>query len=294
MAREPRRRSFSRRTQYTLFAGYVIAAVGVVVGLALVVIQRVAPSAFSAIEGVVLDATAPVGLAGRSVARGFDGVVTDVSGYVFAGSQNATLKAELAVARQKLIRARALEHENRRLKALARLATTEPLPIATARIIGSSGTGQRRYATLAAGSRDGVRPGMPVRSSDGLVGLVSLSGRFAARVLLLTDAASSVPVLVARTGLPALAVGRGDGTLDARAIVGGGTPFRKGDLLVTSGTGGIYPPNIPVALVTTVDRDVAVARPLADPAALDFAVVTRPFGPIMILPPTIPQVEDGR
>ena len=56
--------------------------------------------------------------------------------------------------------------------------------------------------------------------------------------------------------------------------------------MVTSGAGGIYPPDVPVALVKIERRDLAVARPLADPAALDFAVVLPPFvAPDPVLPP---------
>jgi len=132
---------------------------------------------------------------------------------------------------------------------------------------------------LAAGSSSGIRVGQPVRAPEGLIGRVVESGRHASRVLLVTDAANNVPVQLVRNGTPALATGRGDGTLEIKPLEVGENPFRKGDVLVTSGVGGIYKPGIPVAIVAIADRDITVARPLADPARIDFAIVQNIYEP---------------
>jgi rod shape-determining protein MreC len=76
-----------------------------------------------------------------------------------------------------------------------------------------------------------------------------------------------------RTGEAGLGEGRGDGALEIHSTVVGGPGFRRGDLLVTSGVGGVYPPDLPVAVVTSVGGEIATARPLAEPAKLDFALV---------------------
>jgi rod shape-determining protein MreC len=119
-----------------------------------------------------------------------------------------------------------------------------------------------------------------VRSADGLVGRVIETGHWASRVLLVSDGASNVPVRLVRDGTPAIAAGHGDGTIDLKTLELGKNPFRRGDVLVTSGTGGVYPPNVPVAVVTSVDGDRTVAKPLADPASLDFAIVLQIFQPL--------------
>lgn len=268
-----RGRGFSRRIQYGLFFGYVVAIVGVVVGIALILIARYEPLAFQGIRGLALDLTAPISGAGRRVVGGADSVGGDIGGVLTAGRRNAALQAELAALRRQAIGARAIAYENMRLKRALHLIETEIRPIAAARIVGSDLGGSRRYATLAAGSAEGVRPGQPVRGPDGLIGRVAQTGRHAARVVLLTDAGSTVPVRVVRTGQPALAEGHGDGWLDIRATATGGQPFRRGDLLVTSGTGGVYPPGLPVAVVIGASGEIGNARPLADPAALDLALV---------------------
>ena len=108
------------------------------------------------------------------------------------------------------------------------------------------------------------------------------------QVLLLTDVENVVPVRRARDGLPALATGRGNGDLDVRTLNIANNPFKPGDILVTSGTGGLYPPNIPVAIVVRRQDDGALARPLADPAKVDAVAVLRPYTPDNIEAQAVP------
>lgn len=281
-----RRPGFSRRVQISLFLGYVIAVAGAVLGLGLVLLARFDPQSFALLRGAAIDVSAPVTSGGRAVVRSVEAGGSAIGAYFRAGSQNRALREELARAQRRLIHAKATEAENRRLKKLLGLLENRIRPIAVARLIGSDPTAHRRFATLAAGRMAGVRAGQPVRSADGLVGRVFETGQFASRVLLLTDAGSAVPVKITRSGAAALATGRGDGGLDLRALVGSGTPFKKGDVAVTSGTGGVYAPNIPVAVVIRTDGEHALAWPLADPARLDFATVEPVF-----VPPLPPRVD---
>ena len=154
-----------------------------------------------------------------------------------------------------------------------------PEAVAAGRVVGSSFSSPRRYAILSVGSSDGVRIGMPVRSPDGLVGRVLDAGRLASRVMLVSDRQSVVPARLLRTGVPVIAEGRGDGTIDVRPLEVGRNPFKRGDILVTSGTGGLYPPLIPVARIVRLDDDGAIAVPLADPANTSFAIVEPPYEP---------------
>ena len=274
-----RRLGFSRKAHLGLFLSYVIAIGAAIVALLLLAISIVDPRGFSALRGAALDVTSPVASAGRSVVGFFTGIGDGISNYWQAGSQNEELKQELAATRRELIRRQALEFENRRLFALLGLARNVQDEVTVARIVGSTYDSPRRLATLAAGSAAGVLPGMPVRSPDGLIGRVLETGRWAARVMLVTDGASNVPVRLVRDGTPALAVGRGDGTIELRTLEVGQNPFRRGDILVTSGVGGLFPPDIPVAMVFASENDVAVARPVADPARMDVALVLRIFQP---------------
>jgi len=280
-----RRRGFSRRVQYGLFAGYVVAIFGILLGAALLLVAHLDPRAFGTLRGIVVDAGALFTGVGRSGMEVAHDAGDTIAAYFDAASQNRALKEELARERRAVIAAKAITAENARLKKLARLYEHLPAPILSARLIGSTPTGQRRFATLSAGSAEGIRPGMTVRSPEGLVGRVYETGIFASRILLLTDGETAVPVRITRNGVAALATGQGDGTMEIRALIAGGRPLRRGDLAVTSGTGGVYSPNIAVAVVTAVSGDRATAHPLADPARADFATVYPIFqAPVAELP----------
>ena len=279
-----RRPGFSRRAQYGLFLGYVLAVAGILFAVLLLIVVRIDPQGFAALRGAGIDVTAPVSSGARSVVRLFTGTGRAVGDYFVAASQNAELKRQLRESRRRIIEARAIEFENRRLKQLLRLTREVPDEVATARIVGSTFSSSRRLATLVAGSASGVRIGQPVRAAEGLIGRVIELGRYASRVLLITDASSTIPVQLVRNGIPALASGRGDGTMELKTLEVGQNPFKIGDMVVTSGVGGIYPPRIPVAVVTRADPDITIARPLANPASIDFAVVQNIYQPAAASP----------
>src|SRR5690348_8562403 len=185
------------------------------------------------------------------------------------------------MARQ-IIKANAVILENRQLKAVLQLRERSRATVAVGRIVGSSFSSPRRFAILSAGTKDGVRIGMPVRSPDGLVGRIIDSGALASRVLLVSDRANIVPAQPLPGGLPVIAQGRGDGTIDVRPLEVGRNPFKRGDIIITSGTGGLYPPLVPIARIVKLDDDGAVALPLADPANTSFAIVEPPFEPAAV------------
>jgi rod shape-determining protein MreC len=270
-----RRPGFSRRAQYGLFFGYVLAIGGVLVAIGLLILARSSPDGFNAVRGVALDVTSPVTEGGRGAVRAASEGGSRVSDYFGAGTRNAELRDEIKRMRVQILKARATEFENRRLKQLLGLREQIEDEVALARIVSSSFDSSRRLATLSAGAAQGVKVGQPVRAPEGIVGRIVETGRWASRVLLITDGASNVPVQLVRNGLPALATGRGDGTIDIKPLEVGKNPFRPGDLFMTSGVGGIFAPGIPVAIVIRVNRDETIARPIADPARIDYAIVQR-------------------
>ena len=274
MAPPPNRRSgYSRRAQYTNFLGYIAGVAGALLGGALLLIAIANPSAFSSLRSLGSDATAPVaGAAASGRAHGYD-LFGAIGGYFSAARQNAGLKRELAAARVRLVESQALAEENRRLKALLRLDDSQPPPVTFARLVASSASSTRRFATLSAGTSDGVAIGMPVRSPLGLVGRVLEVGHATSRVLLITDGESVVPVRRASDSLPGFAQGMSDGRVQIRLISLGINPLKPGDAFVTSGSGGLYRPGTPFALVESLTRDGAIARVLSDPAASDYVAV---------------------
>lgn len=276
------RPGWSRRAQYGLFFGFIAAVAGVAIGLILLALSLIAPRSFASIRGSALDVVAPITGALDEVNATANGLISGAGDHWNAAGQNASLKQERDALRQQIIRARAVLQENRQLKAALQLRERSPQTIATGRIVGSSFTSPRRFAILSAGQRDGVEVGMPVRSPSGLVGRIIDAGQLASRVLLVSDRANIVPARLLRGGNPVISQGRGDGTIDLRPLEVGRNPFRPGDIVVTSGTGGLYPPLIPLGRIVRLDDDGAIAVPLADPASVSFAIVEPAYEPAAI------------
>ena len=276
------RPGWSRRAQYGLFFSFLAVIAGIIIGLVLLAISLAAPAAFANIRGMALDVTGPVASTLHSVTATAEGMVTGADDYWDAARQNGELKRERKAMLQRMVEAKAIMQENLQLKATLELRQHSRNTVAVGRIVGSSFNSPRRFAILSAGSSDGIAEGMPVRSPDGLVGRIIDAGQLASRVLLISDRSSIVPARLLRSGIPVIAQGRGDGTIGVRPLEVGRNPFRRGDIIITSGTGGLYPPLVPVAKVVKLDDDGAVAVPLADPANTSFAIVEPPFEPAAI------------
>jgi rod shape-determining protein MreC len=273
------RPGWSRRAQYGLFFGFLAVIAGTVIGLVLLAISLVAPRTFEGIRGAALNVTGPIAESLYEVKATANGLVSGAGDYWDAARQNGRLKRDRQAMLRRMIEAKAILQENRQLKAALGLREAHPEAVAAGRVVGSSFSSPRRYAILSVGSSDGVMVGMPVRSPDGLVGRILDTGKLASRVLLVSDRQSVVPSRLLRGGVPVIAQGRGDGTIDVRPLEVGRNPFRRGDIIITSGTGGLYPPLIPVAKVIKLDDDGAIAIPMADPARTSFALVEPPFQP---------------
>src|SRR5205823_3998351 len=242
-------------------------------------LSLVAPKTFESVRGAALDVTGPVAGALHEVTATTEGVFTGAGDYWDAARQNSELKRERKFMLQRIVEAKAVLLENQQLKATLQLREHERTTIAVGRIVGSSFNSPRRFAILSAGTSDGVLVGMPVRSPDGLVGRIIDAGSLASRVLLVSDRANIVPARLLRNGIPVIAQGRGDGTIDVRPLEVGRNPFKPGDVIITSGTGGLFPPLVPIARVVRLKDDGAIALPLADPATTSFAIVEAPFEP---------------
>ena len=178
-----------------------------------------------------------------------------------------------------LAEAEAVKQENARLKGLLDLQDKDTRPVAVARLVGSTSTSTRRFAYLGAGSADGVEVGMPVRSPRGVVGRILEVGSASSRVLLLTDSESVLPVRRSKDEVVAFAEGRGDSLIRVKLINLGINPLEPGDVFVTSGAGGYYPPGIAVAILTETTDDGGLARIISDPAATDFVSVQPIYEP---------------
>ena len=273
------RPGWSRRAQYSLFFSFLAVIAGLIVGLILLILSLVAPQSYATVRGAALDVTAPVSDALNEVTTTVTGIFSGAGNYWDAANQNGELKRERAALMRRMVEARAILEENQQLKSALQLRERTRDAVAAGRVVGSSFESSRRFAIISVGSSDGVKVGMPVRAAEGLIGRVIDAGSMASRVLLVTDRANIVPARILRGGQPVISTGRGDGTIDVRPLEVGKNPFKHGDVIVTSGTGGLYPPLVPIAKVVRLDDDGAIAIPIADPAQVSFAIVEPAYEP---------------
>lgn len=287
MAWPPRKRApgTSRRERNVALLRGVASVVAVGVGLVLLLMSRADPARGGALREAAMDATAPIWGAVRVPIEAVGRFGDYVGDYFAAVDRNRKLEAELRRYRAREQQHMSLARENRQLKEL--LHVVEPkrgwqrvLPISAA----SSGS-YVRSAIVSGGRSVGLAVGQPVRAADGLVGRVVEVGRNSARVLLLTDASSRVPVRIQRTGQAAMVLGVNGPQLEVSFLATDDSRLKVGDRLVTSGDGGIFPPDIPVAIVIYAKGDKHLAQPLAHPEGLGYVIIEQPYLPATHLVP---------
>jgi rod shape-determining protein MreC len=125
---------------------------------------------------------------------------------------------------------------------------------------------------LNTGRRHSVRPDQPVVSAGGLIGRIAEVGERSARVLLLTDINSRIPVLVEQTGERAILAG-GNTPRPNLLYLSANSPVSQGDRIVTSGHGGMFPPGLAVGVVAEVSEAATSVQPMIDFARLSEAIV---------------------
>jgi rod shape-determining protein MreC len=251
----PARRASLQRLGLPLF---------VVFSAAVIVLGKADRTLFEALRNSAADTAAPMlGAVSRPIAslsRFADGVKDWVAVY----RDNARLTQENALLLQWQAAALNLEAENKRLRGLLRLVPSGATSYVTARVIANSGGAYVRSLMIDAGARDGVAPGQAVETGAGLVGRITEAGEQTARVLLISDLNSNIPVFI-------------EGRREVRAMLSGDNterPYlrfypatagiRIGDRVVTSGVGGLFPPRLPVGVVAGFEGKLPRVEPYAD------------------------------
>jgi rod shape-determining protein MreC len=175
------------------------------------------------------------------------GAVDEVRGLGDLWEENARLRAENEALRQWQSVALALDAENRRLKAELNWVPSPATPYVTARVVADDGGVYARAVLLSAGPNHFIRKGQIALDERGLVGRVTEVGARSARVLLITDLNSRIPVILKGSGARAIMVGT-NGPRPRLIYWSDGAP-KEGDRVVTSGEANAFPPDLPVGTV---------------------------------------------
>ena len=200
--------------------------------------------------------------------------ITEVEQFWNTNNENRALREQLARLSKWQTIARNLENENASLRALLNPSHDRPPQFISARVIGDTSGLFVQSALLNAGRRDGVERGQAVTTGDGLAGRVVEAGQHSARLLLLTDLNSRVPVIVEHSRHRAVLAGDNSGRprltyLPANAKVS------PGDRIVTSGHAGVFPPGLPVGIVSSAAEGDVRIQPYVDWARMEHVAILR-------------------
>ncbi len=217
----------------------------------------------------IIDTTAPIL---DILSRPVDVVthtVEQVHEWLALHDENARLREDRARLMQWQTVARRLEAENAALKQLLHYVPEPEVRFVTARVVADSGGAFAHSLLLGAGLRDGVGKGQPVVADQALVGRIAGVAQRSARVLLITDLNSRIPVLVGPARTRAILAGDNSDKpelvyLAPEAVVS------SGDRIVTSGHAGVFPAGLPVGVVTSIREGEIRVKPFVDRERLEY------------------------
>jgi len=191
-------------------------------------------------------------------------------------SKIAVIERQIAEENRKLLQwqqvALKLSAENQAMRGMLKVVPENGVSYVTARLIGNSGGGYMRTAMVNAGADQGAARGQAAVAEGGLIGRLTEVGSRAARVLLITDLNSRIPVVIPASRTSAVLAGDNS---DRPCLVFASEPkaIKIGDRIVTSGDGGVFPPGLPVGVVAGVDQGGARVEPYAELRTLDYVLL---------------------
>ncbi len=201
--------------------------------------------------GAVLDIAAPVQ---KMIALPI-GLVQDAWRHYVSvldvSEQNEALASRLALLEEENLQLREALVASGRLARIAEIRADFEVPMLPSELVGVDPSPWFRSVLVDDGRSNGVRSGMPVISELGLVGLVTATSRGTARVMLVLDRQSAVDGIVQRSRSRGIVRGRGTDELDFEFVVRG-RDVRIGDVVISSGLGGVYPKGIRIGEITSV------------------------------------------
>ncbi|MCM2357336.1 MAG: rod shape-determining protein MreC [Geobacteraceae bacterium] len=207
----------------------------------------------NAFERGVMDLMAPLyGVADR-MNGGVSGIWADYLDLLEVRQENKQLRESVKVLNTRLLEAGEAVAANERLKRLLELKSSLRAPAVAASVIGEDGSPWFKTIVIDRGAADGLREGLPVVASDGVVGQLVKVAAGSSRVLLLTDHASGVAGIVQRSRARGVVKGKGGGRCSLDFTLRE-EDVKVGDIVVTSGIGGVFPKGLPLGEVTMVKK----------------------------------------
>ena len=193
--------------------------------------------------------------------------ISGVSGIAEMRAENARLEAENIRLRDWYQKALMLQSENQSLRDLLNFEVEAPHKTITTRVVSDPGNSFVHSILIAAGQDDGVKKANAVLAGDGLLGRIIETGKSSARVLLITDYNSRIPVLIEGSLQKAILVGD-NSTQPVLKYFPSDAEIQSGMRIVTSGHGGVFPPGLPVGTIVKRGEGAFAVKPFADVAKI--------------------------
>ncbi len=266
-------RVWAQRFTFLLLVGFAFG---------LMLLSRAETVVLERARATVVDLVTPILEVLSAPAEAMGGLVDRVESVLQVYAQNEFLREENERLAQWQELARRLQAENAALRAqLVYVPDTRPRFV-TARVVADTGGVFVNSVLINAGAGRSVRRGQAAMHADGLVGRVATVGERSARVILLTDLNSRIPVVVESTGDRAVLAGD-NGPRPQLWYLPANAPVSPGDRVLTSGHGGVFPPGLAVGIVSEVTEIGMKVQPYVDWARMDYVRILD-FGADGILP----------
>lgn len=236
---------------------------------AIMLFGKADPELFERTRTQVTDIMAPVlTVISQPIATG-SRVVSEAEDLLTIREDNTRLKLENARLLEWQATARRLAAENQELRELLAYRPDADARYVTARVIGDKGGAFLRSILINEGAEAGVKKGQAALTGEGLLGRVESVGQHSARVLLITDLNSRVPVVVESTRVRAILAGD-NSDFPRLEFLSANSQLEVGQRIVTSGHGDAFPPGIPVGTISSVGENGVRVEAFAESDRLEF------------------------
>ncbi|QWT18292.1 rod shape-determining protein MreC [Collinsella sp. zg1085] len=216
-------------------------------------------------QGVAVIAT-PLRVVGSALATPFDALANTAFNLGASEATLSELKAENERLTAEIAKLKEAEATARRLEALVSLQSNYKLTSTAARIIGCANDSWTQTVTLDKGSRDGFALGMPVCNAGGVLGQIIEVSPTSSVVRLITDEQSGVSAMIQNSRAQGTLKGQPDGSLRL-SYVPAEAEVKAGDIVISSGLGGVFPKGLPLGTVSSVEKTAN---------AIYYTIVVRP------------------
>ena len=260
--------------------------------VALLVTSRVDPTLAERVRTETADFVAPLLIVVQQPLASLQETVGKTRGILYLAAENARLRAENETLQRWQSTALALEAQNRVMRGLVKLGPAAPPILRTEPIIAEPGGLYVRSVLVGGGAHDGLGKGQAAMAGAGLAGRITEIGAWSARVLLITDLNSRIPVILEGTRTHAILAG--DNSRNPYLMyLPKAAAISPGDRLVTAGHDGVFPTGLPVGRVASIENGEIRVEPIADLDRLEYLEVVDSVAQSALTPEIAPAEGHG-